>query len=178
MEGGTITRNANWKWAVTSEDEWFKAAYYKGGGTDSGYWKYPTQNDTRPGRDIADVSGNNANYYVDDFVIGEPYYRTEVGEFQNSESAYGTYDQAGNVWEWNESSSHNGVHAIRFMRGGSAFHYGDFGHPSSSRSYGYPTDEISYLGFRVVQAIPEPSSVFALTSGLGCLGVLLMRQRR
>jgi formylglycine-generating enzyme required for sulfatase activity len=31
------------------------------------------------------------------------YYRTEVGEFENSESPYDTFDQGGNVWEWNEA---------------------------------------------------------------------------
>ena len=35
--------------------------------------------------------------------IGSPYYRTNVGEFENSASAYGTFDQGGNVWEWNEA---------------------------------------------------------------------------
>ncbi len=31
-----ISREADWKWAITSEDEWYKAAYYKGGGTSAG----------------------------------------------------------------------------------------------------------------------------------------------
>ena len=31
------------------------------------------------------------------------YYTTVVGEFQNSPSPYGTFDQAGNVWEWNDA---------------------------------------------------------------------------
>ena len=26
-----------------------------------------------------------------------------MGEFENSESPYGTFDQGGNVWEWNEN---------------------------------------------------------------------------
>ena len=26
-----VTRNTGWQWAVTSEDEWYKAAYYDGG---------------------------------------------------------------------------------------------------------------------------------------------------
>lgn len=41
-DGRTIQRNADWRWAVTSEDEWYKAAYYKGGGVDAGYWLYTT----------------------------------------------------------------------------------------------------------------------------------------
>ncbi len=64
---------------------------------------------------MADVSGNNANYYSNGYLIGSPYYRTEVGEFQNSDSAYGTFDQGGNVDEWNESIT-NG--SFRGTRGG------------------------------------------------------------
>ena len=104
-DGRTIQRNAGWKWAVTSEDEWYKAAYYKGGRTNAGYWLYPTQSNTHPwSATWHDASGNNANYYsTGTYPIGSPYYRTDVGEFQNSASAYGTFDQGGNVWEWNEA---------------------------------------------------------------------------
>ncbi len=28
ISNNTVNRNGNWKWAVTSEDEWYKAAYY------------------------------------------------------------------------------------------------------------------------------------------------------
>jgi len=38
--------------AVTSEDEWYKAAYYKGGGIDAGYWDIPTSSDALPGTDM------------------------------------------------------------------------------------------------------------------------------
>ncbi|MFA6132782.1 MAG: SUMF1/EgtB/PvdO family nonheme iron enzyme [Phycisphaerae bacterium] len=41
-DGRSIQRNADAKWAVTSEDEWYKAAYYKGGSTNAGYWDYRT----------------------------------------------------------------------------------------------------------------------------------------
>jgi len=36
--------------AVASEDEWYKAAYYKGGSTNAGYWYYPTGSDTYLGK--------------------------------------------------------------------------------------------------------------------------------
>ena len=106
-DGRTIQRNPGSKWAVTSEDEWYKAAYYKGGSTNAGYWDYPTSSDTAPGRDMTDASGNNANYYTGTgpYPIDSPYYTTVVGEFQNSASPYGTFDQGGNVWEWNEAVS-------------------------------------------------------------------------
>lgn len=40
-DGRLIQRQTNWKWAVASEAEWYKAAYYKGG-TSNEYWWYPT----------------------------------------------------------------------------------------------------------------------------------------
>ncbi len=52
---------------------------------------------------------DNANFREDYLTtdenrsIGGPYYRTEDGEFENSDSRYGTIDQGGNLWVWNES---------------------------------------------------------------------------
>lgn len=93
----SITRNAGWTWAVTSEDEWYKAAYYKAGGTSAGYWTYATRSDTAPGNDVADPFGNNANHRsgLSAFPIQSPYYITMAGEYQNSASAYDTFDQNG-----------------------------------------------------------------------------------
>ena len=106
---------------MTSEDEWYKAAYYKGGGTNAGYWDYPTQSNTAPsnvGRWLHDP-GNNANYYDQRlYRIGSPYYRTNVGEFENSASAYGTFDQGGNVWEWNEGIMEDRSSVEMVLRGG------------------------------------------------------------
>jgi len=126
------------------------------------------------------VSGNNANYYIQDsFLLGHPYFRTEAGEFQNSDSAYGTFDQAGNLWEWNKGSANNGFMDVRSTRGGSFAHYIDFGFPSSSRTWGYEPDEVFQLGFRVVasQPVPKPPSSLALTGGLGCLLPLVRRRK-
>ena len=36
-------------------------------------------------------------------TVGQPYWATEVGAFTASASPYGTFDQGGNVWEWNET---------------------------------------------------------------------------
>ncbi|MBN1458499.1 MAG: SUMF1/EgtB/PvdO family nonheme iron enzyme [Armatimonadetes bacterium] len=200
IDGHTIQRNAGWSWAVTSEDEWYKAAYYKGGSTSAGYWDYPMQSDI-PGTPSNDITGpdggNNANFYQDGYAIGSPYYRTEVGEFENSESAYGTFDQGGNVWEWNEAivflgagyfGSQSSPVAYRGLRG-DGFSPSIFGNQYSylHASYrsndllngeffgGYPLFEGSNMGFRV-SAVPEPSSLIALAGGL--LSLLGIRRRR
>jgi len=169
-----IKRNEGWAWAVTSEDEWYKAAYYKGGGTNSGYWLYPTQSDNTPSNNLTNPDGgNNANFDQDGLTIGNPYYLTEVGEFELSESAYGTFDQGGNVWEWNESLFLNS--AARGRRGGS-FHTSHSHLASTYRNYGYQCLEEYDTGFRVAQAVPEPSSIVTWLGGLA--GLIRLKRRK
>ena len=150
----TVTRNANWKWAVTSEDEWYKAAYYKGGSTNAGYFDYPTSSDAVPGRDMADASGNNANYGTGSgpYPIDSGKYTTAGGEFQNSASPYGTFDQGGNVWEWNEAVLYG---SSRGLRGGSFDCNYDIQHASGRCFLNPTTYESLNIGFRVSK-VPEP----------------------
>ena len=173
IANNTVTRNAGWKWAVASEDEWYKAAYYKGGSTNAGYWLYPTRSNTTPGNNMADPAGNNANYYTGSgsYPIDSGKYTTVVGQFQNSPSPYGTFDQGGNVWEWNEAVISG---SSRGMRGGS-YNYTFRYLPSSCRNlYDYPDYEYLSIGFRVVSEVPEPSCVVLLSLG----GLALLRRRR
>ncbi len=182
-DGRTIRRNAGAKWAVTNEDEWYKAAYYKGGGPNAGYWLFPTRSNSAPssvGSDGYTDPGNHANYlaYPYSYTIGAPYYTTQVGEFENSASAYGTFDQGGNVWEWNETLFYGLDANMRGLRG-SSFNLYDSNMIASDRSSGGgPTYETSFLGFRVSQVtpVPEPSSLIALAGGL--ISLLGIRRRR
>jgi formylglycine-generating enzyme len=116
---------------------------------------------------MAGASGNNANYYAAPCVwpIDNGHYTTVAGEFQNSASAYGTFDQGGNVWEWNDSILYR---SYRGLRGGS---FGSSpGYLQSSYRYEYdPTNERFDIGLRVVQ-VPEPASM-ALVA-LGVVGIL------
>lgn len=41
-------RKVGAKYFLPSENEWYKAAYYKGGSTNAGYWTYATKSDTQP----------------------------------------------------------------------------------------------------------------------------------
>ncbi len=45
-------------WAITSENEWYKAAYYDGSG---GYFDYPTQSNTAPTVATANTTGDVSN---------------------------------------------------------------------------------------------------------------------
>ena len=173
ISANTITRNTGAQWAVTSEDEWYKAAYYKGGNTNAGYWVYPTGSNTAPGNDLADPTGNNANYYTGSgtYPIQSPYFTTVVGEFQNSASPYGTFDQGGNVFEWNEKII---TGAVRQVRGGSFIAVFDDALRSNIWWFGYnPAFETSNIGFRVSQ-VPAPGSVALLAIS----GLLAARRRR
>lgn len=168
-----VSRKANWKWAVTSEDEWYKSAYYKGGSTTAGYWDYPTGSNTAPGQNMADASGNNANYYTAPYAwpIDSGKYTTLVGEFQLSDGPYGTFDQGGNVWEWTEAI----ISSSRELRGGSLFHTSNY-QLASWRDYGGPTKESFVYGFRVA-SVPEPGSL-AMLAGIALTALLYCWRKR
>ena len=175
QDGREIQRNPGWNWAVTSEDEWYKAAYHKNDGASGNYFDYPTSNDAVPSNDLINPDpGNNATFYDSGYTIGGPYYRTEAGAHENSDSPYGTFDQGGNVWERNESVVYEGSgHSYRGLRGGSFSYYDDSLHASYRRTIGPPTYELIYVGFRVSE-VPEPGTMALLA--FGGIGVLARRR--
>jgi len=151
-DGANVQRNATARYAVATEDEWYKAAYYEGGGTEGGYFDYPTGTDAPPSNDLIDPDpGNNANFYVepDTYTIGAPYWTTPTGQFGNSTSPYGACDMAGNVWEWNEGVVFG---CSRGVRGGSFACGGAFCCclAASHRGASQPSGEAGDVGFRLV----------------------------
>lgn len=48
MTQSFVVRKLSAQFFIPSENEWYKAAFYKGNGTNSGYWLYATQSDTVP----------------------------------------------------------------------------------------------------------------------------------
>jgi formylglycine-generating enzyme required for sulfatase activity len=108
--GLTVTRNTGpGPGAITfltSENEWYKAAYYEA--LSATYFEYPTGTDSligcvAPGSD----TGNSANCSV---AVGA---LTNAGAYGLSASPYGTYDQGGNVWEWNEEIAGGSARGVR-----------------------------------------------------------------
>jgi formylglycine-generating enzyme required for sulfatase activity len=115
-----------------------------------------------------------ANGYDDGFAVtGLPAdsfdfsqnYLTDVGAYTFSAGPYGTFDQGGNVYEWNETFS---------IRGGAWWSPSfellasyDFADVESTR-------EDEFIGFRVA-GIPEPATT--LLGALATLGLLLWRRR-
>jgi hypothetical protein len=104
-DGPLITRNADAKIFLPSENEWYKAAYYDG----ASYFDYAAGTDTPPTCASPGATPNTANCWpaVQDL--------TDVGSYTGSASSYGTFDQGGNVWERTEAKS--GMY--RIIRGGS-----------------------------------------------------------
>lgn len=164
-------------WFLPTEDEWYKAAYHMNDGVTGNYSDYPTGTDTSPSHDlITPDPGNNANFEPSpgDYTIGSPYYMTEVGEFENSQSPYGTFDQGGNLWEWNETL----IGSSRGLRGG-AWSSDASSLAASYRSSSIPTNYHDSIGFRVAssQAVPAPSSAVCVSSLLA-MGLVASWWRR
>ena len=168
----TITRDvlawANGGVAIASENEWYKAAYYNP--TSLTYSLYPTGSDTAPTATVpTNTNANSANYFGSGVDTVTP-----VGAYTMAASAYGTFDQAGNVWEWNDEILFTGS---RGLRGGSFGTNAD-ALQSSGRNSGNPSTEFSGYGFRVssLEPIPEPST-YAAIFGLLTLGFVLWRRK-
>ncbi len=152
LEG--VARKSGWRWAVTSEEEWYKAAYYEA--ATSSYYDYPTGSNSVPSNDLLTPDGgNNANFSAGHYTIGSPYYCTPVGAFALSDSPYGTFDQGGNVWEWNEAGLGD---MFRGQRGG-AYNYDGAGYLHASyRTTSSAEGDSGCVGFRVVE-VPVPGDV-------------------
>src|SRR5262245_4022952 len=84
-----VTRNPGATIVLTSEDEWYKAAYYDAVST--AYFDYPAGSDTQITCAAPNGSANQANCDSDDSVV--------VGSYPGSPSPYGTLDQGGNIIE-------------------------------------------------------------------------------
>jgi formylglycine-generating enzyme required for sulfatase activity len=157
---------------IPSENEWYKAAYYSGGGTNSAYWTYPTQSNTAPGNSLALAlsTSNEANYYTGNYT-DPTNYLTPVGSFVLSPGPYGTYDMGGDVWQWNEANISG---SSRGLRGGTWYKY-SVNLASSPRNFINPTNEYFTIGFRVA-SVPEPGSMALLLAGAVALGIWRLRR--
>ena len=152
---GIITVNVGATVYIPSEDEWYKAAYYNG--STSTYSLYPNGQNT--------ITTADANY--------GPSVRnaTDVGSYGTDPSSYGTFDQGGNVWEWNDAVIDS---SLRGLRGGSWGSYLGSYLASSYRVNYVPSYEFDFIGFRVA-SVPEPTSVI-LT--IFASGMMLTRRKR
>jgi formylglycine-generating enzyme required for sulfatase activity len=188
-----VSRNASAQWFIPSESEWYKAAYHQpaaqGGDTDN-YWNYPMKTNSLPYSDqppgATPDNTRVGNFYQDDSVANgyddgyavtgstsyssSQNYLTDVGAYASSPSFYGTFDQGGNMWEWNEALVGG---SFRRVRGGS-WHLDAISSPASRRNSGYPILEFDDFGFRVA-TVPEPGTMLLLV--VGAVGIFGLRRR-
>ena len=164
--GLSITRNAGATWFLPSENEWYKAAFHKNDGVTANYFDYPTSSDTAPRAEAPPGGGNSANYAI---AVGG---RTDVGAYSASDSPYGTFDQGGNLWEWNEALI-DGSFGYRGLRGGSSGISAPY-LSASQRIFEPPEKLDGFFGFRVA-TVPEPSTAMLAIMACGLMRVLRKR---
>ena len=197
--GDAVAANRGAAFRLPTENEWYKAAYYSpnyGSHYDEsnlggppvlavpGYYAYATQSDTAPGNIIGSTA-NQANWRTGlGFSVTQSSsydsnqnYLTDVNAFSGSGSFFGTFDQSGNVYQWNDLDGLPG--STRGLRGGGWDDDNPFYLSSSSSISSSPSNEIGGIGFRLASPVPEidPNSLGSvLALVLGSLGLLERRR--
>lgn len=115
----TVTKNSSARYYLSTENEWYKAAYHKGGSIAGNYWSYATQNNGLPVRVTSSNIGVGVKptSYIANLTSTGAGGTTSTG-FYGVASAYGTYDQTGNAYEWIEAPNATGNTNL-ILRGGS-----------------------------------------------------------
>ena len=184
--GNAVAVNPGASYFLPTENQWYKAAYYKGGSANAGYWDYATQSDTAPtavtagttGIGSAGNAGNFANYDLAADWNSQNGNVTTVGS-NGGASAYGAFDMSGNVFEWNDLTGAGGSNPG--IRGGSWL----FNASNLSSSVGYtdaPSTRPNDYGFRLASTattpIPEPGTWAAMAIFAGGAAYAGVRRRK
>jgi formylglycine-generating enzyme len=190
--GISVARNTDATFVLPSVNEWYKAAFYQPastGGDSDGYWLYPTRTNTDPNSDQPpgdpSIQTNVANYirndslangYNDGYAVtgsmtleSTQNYLTDVGAYSFASSYYGTFDQGGNVREWNE-----GKYPIGRGAYGGEWSSSFIPLKSTIVTESPATNAVDSAGFRIA-VVPDPGAAGAL--GV-CSAVTLLWRRR
>lgn len=183
LDGGTaipanadfVARSVTATWGLPTSDEWYKAAYHKNDGPTGHYFDYPTSTDATPFSapppgTAAPTPSNAANFRLNDGIanaynngyavtgsevlVPNTNYLSNIGAYSAAHSPYGTFDQAGNVWEWIEDLQ---PLESRRVAGGSWINNPDFLASSASNST-LASNETYTIGFRLVRVTPTAVS--------------------
>ncbi|WPT10637.1 hypothetical protein PSENEW3n2_00001809 [Picochlorum sp. SENEW3] len=147
---------------IPLENEWYKAGFFDPDINDGsgGYWSYATQSNDAPGNVVGSTK-NQVNYIANSLYsvtqqvqyVASQNYLTEVGAFSQSQSYYNTFDQNGNLGEWNNADgSPNSSQGTRGNFWASAL--------NGLRSFAYvsASQESNDLGFRVARPAPRDTT--------------------
>ena len=144
-------------WVVPDSNELYKSDFYKGGGTNAGYWGYGTQSDTPPASQAPAGTANTANVYNPStgFALTHSFsqdpaqnYLTDVGAYYNSPGPYGTYDVEGPVAQWSDNYV-PATGGYSFSYGGAWYYSGNYFMGSNNSTETLAGSPLCYMGFRV-----------------------------
>ncbi len=167
--GPTVLRNPGANIFLPSENEWYKAAYWDPG-TQS-FLDFPAGSNDPTVCAAPGATPNTANC---DFAVGNV---TDVGAFTGSASPNGTFDQGGNVWEWNEEIVLGSLRGVRGGGRGTPALGAVGGLAASDRLGTSPVNGDSTIGFRVASLVPEPGTGLLLMTGLAGLAARQARRK-
>lgn len=169
-------RSPDAKFWIPNEDEWYKAAYHDASaGTAGVYFDYATGSNEEPISDRPEDNPAAVNYYNDDGIDNgfndgyavwndSPIPTTNVGAYTEAASPYGTFDQNGNVDEWNESVRFD---SLRVSRGAYWAANPRFLSAAEGGGADIPIREDGLTGFRIA-TVPEPRSCLLAAFGAIC----------
>lgn len=170
----TITRSSG-AVRIPTLNEWYKAAYYNA--ATGLYSLYPTNSNAPQTEATVNLTGviSNPGSNIANFNSGADWNALDgnltsvASAGLSSRSCYGTYDQGGNVAEWNFKEVLGTYYVVK----GGSFQDADTVMGKTAYQMALRTDESDHIGFRL--AIPEPSCLM-LTILAG--GVLWTRRKR
>jgi formylglycine-generating enzyme required for sulfatase activity len=152
-----VTRNVGARWWLPNFDEWYKAAYYDP--ATGSYFRFPTRTNSPPNNNPpSQDTGNSANFYdtrgcsTGYCDYPQQYPLTDVGAYTLSIGPYGTFDQGGNVEEWNETLHYGNRGVV-----GGSWSTNFSGLVATIGTSRYPLYAEDDLGFRVA-SVPEPGT--------------------
>jgi len=143
--GLTVTRNPGAVTFLPSENEWYKAAYYDA--ATASYFAFPAGSSAPTECTAPGATPNTANCGG---VVGHV---THVGAYAGSASPNGTFDQGGNVYQWNEQIV---AGSARGLRGGGWDDDTNESLAAASPNLGVDPADDSFpdIGFRVASVAP------------------------
>ena len=147
-----VTKNSGALYYIPNENEWYKAAYYKGGSTNAGYWTYATQSNVAPTAVQATPDGDGIA--IRNFKIGT---QNNVSYIRTDDSAEEEFSYDPNklvlVYDTSKEPANNTVSVpINNVTGSPnvTIYWGD-GTTSTQTTNGFATKTYATSGVYVVQ---------------------------